>query len=93
MKHIHADVIHAYADGAKIEARQFNHDPWTLSTSPCFHSNWQYRVKPTPNTYRLWRSTGGSIVMWISEYGDTQHKAEQLPYFDRWVTTELEYDL
>lgn len=46
MRHPHADVIHAYAEGAKIEIR--NGKEWELTINPVFYSEFEYRIKPTP---------------------------------------------
>jgi hypothetical protein len=45
MKHKHAELIHAWADGAQI---QYNHwgSAWKDSTSPTWDKNFQYRIKP-----------------------------------------------
>lgn len=46
MRHKHADLIHAYAEGAEIEWK------WGLDWVPKCHFEWReeenYRVKPTP---------------------------------------------
>ena len=45
MKHKHAELIKAWADGAQI---QYNHwgSAWKDSTSPTWDKNFQYRIKP-----------------------------------------------
>jgi hypothetical protein len=45
-RHKHADVIHAYAEGAKIEWRMDDEDRWRDCQSPGFVEYYQYRVKP-----------------------------------------------
>ncbi len=52
MRHLHADVIHAWAEGAEIEFRP-NHTriaygssiAWILCRNPDWHENFEYRVK------------------------------------------------
>lgn len=47
--HIHAAVIHAYADGAEIEWRDEGESHWhQCLTPPQFRPEVQYRVKPEP---------------------------------------------
>ena len=45
MKHKHADLIHAWADGAEIQYRHWGSD-WKDSRSPTWDVNWEYRIKP-----------------------------------------------
>jgi len=54
MKHKHADVIHAYADGAEIQYRnlQCSTPNWTDITEPSFCEDVEYRVKPKPDVYK-----------------------------------------
>ena len=42
-KHKHADLIHAWADGAEIE--KFNHGIWEDDELPMWYPNFQYRIK------------------------------------------------
>lgn len=49
--HIHAEVIKAWADGAKIEA--FNGKNWKVLKDPNWCNTLEYRVKPIP--VPLWK--------------------------------------
>ena len=48
MKHIHAELIHEWADGAEIE--YFNHTnyEWEDVKNPSWNENTEYRIKPEP---------------------------------------------
>jgi hypothetical protein len=49
MKHKHADLIHAWADGAQIQ--YFYHGEWVdweSYTSPSWGKTIEYRIKPDP---------------------------------------------
>ena len=50
MKHKHAELIKAWADGAKIEYFSTYEDKWDLcvNNNPCWVLNTKYRVAPTP---------------------------------------------
>ena len=48
MKHIHAELIHAWADGAKIEIRRSADAPWEKTEAPKWYSEFEYRIKPEP---------------------------------------------
>ena len=50
MKHPLADLIHAYAEGAKIQYRCDNNDEWEDVKRPTFdEAHYQYRIKPEAN--------------------------------------------
>lgn len=44
MKHIHSDLIHKWADGAKIEVRTDN--GWKYVENPSWSEKQEYRIKP-----------------------------------------------
>jgi hypothetical protein len=49
MKHKHADLIHAWADGAQIQQYKINLDEWhDVSSYPVFDERLCYRIKPEP---------------------------------------------
>ena len=48
MKHIHADLIHAWADGAQIEWKNRN-GQWHDMGEPLWSEKHEYRIKPEPN--------------------------------------------
>lgn len=45
-RHKHADVIHAYAEGAEIQFRRDASERWVDMDSPCFNPGFEYRIKP-----------------------------------------------
>jgi hypothetical protein len=47
MKHKHADLIHAWADGAEIEFRLASGD-WRNTNEPAWKWDTVYRIKPEP---------------------------------------------
>ena len=53
--HKHAEVIKAWADGAKIEYRQPKHEPenWEYTPTPEWHNELEYRVKIEPKKYKV----------------------------------------
>jgi hypothetical protein len=48
MKHKHAEVIKAWADGQEIEAFDHHIKKWFVVKHPIWESEMEYRVKPTP---------------------------------------------
>lgn len=50
MKHKHAEVIKAWADGEVIEWRPNSDDEWpTIYETPSWYKGYEYRVKPKEN--------------------------------------------
>jgi hypothetical protein len=47
MKHKHYDLIVAWADGAKIECKDYD-SRWYAINNPMWHNHTEYRIKPTP---------------------------------------------
>ena len=47
MKHKHAELIKAYADGAEIEYKDVD-GCWYLINNPVWHNHFEYRIKPEP---------------------------------------------
>ena len=48
IKHKHAALIHAWADGAEIEIRRSADAPWEKTEAPKWYSEFEYRIKPEP---------------------------------------------
>ena len=44
-RHKHADVIHAWAEGAEIEYRHGPNHWWHDAINPCWDNDFQYRIK------------------------------------------------
>lgn len=47
MKHKHADLIHAWADGAQIQCKQYD-GSWYEIVNPQWQKDVEYRIKPEP---------------------------------------------
>jgi hypothetical protein len=54
MRHKHADLIHAWAEGAEIEIYDLCIDQWNECSYPSFVNKCKYRIKPTPNPDVVW---------------------------------------
>jgi len=48
MKHKHADLIHAWADGAEIQCKSHENDKWEDVRTPAWGEHFFYRIKPEP---------------------------------------------
>jgi hypothetical protein len=47
-RHIHADCIIAWANGAKIQCRVYEDEGWIDVMAPNWSHSYEYRVKPIP---------------------------------------------
>jgi hypothetical protein len=75
--HKHAETIKAWADGAVIEYRIFNAQPWEQIVNPSWDNDTEYRIKPEPKPdvfclYSARDYSGGEFygpkVEWIGSY-------------------------
>jgi len=48
MKRKHAEVIHAWADGAEVQIKLDWHSHWEDALTPNFDERYEYRIKPAP---------------------------------------------
>jgi hypothetical protein len=80
-KHKHADLIHAWADGAEIECKNGNDGcwyEWNSSFSPPWHPHSEYRIKPEekkPVVRWLWADKNESIYWLPSQVFATEQEA------------------
>jgi hypothetical protein len=80
MKHKHADLIHAWADGAEIQWKSKDDGKWIDSDLPDWVPEYEYRIKPEekkPVVRWLWADLSGGgfrITQWFyteTELGNT----------------------
>ena len=57
-KHIHADLIHQWADGDEIQYKQVGFVAWTDACPPRWYPDVTYRIKPKPKTIKYKRYLG-----------------------------------
>jgi hypothetical protein len=58
MRHKHADLIHAWAEGAEIEIYDTYDDQWNECSYPSFVDKCKYRIKPKPDVVKLYYKVG-----------------------------------
>ena len=71
MKHKHAELIKAWADGAEIQIFSKLFKEWQFISEPDWNKDYQYRIKPEPNPdvveyLRVGRRTYSSTLEWSS---------------------------
>jgi hypothetical protein len=69
-RHIHADIIHAWAEGKEIEWRNLVNRNWTVIQKPSFHEDQEYRVKQ--EWYENIPDDG--ILCWVSDHEEIPKK-------------------
>ena len=79
MRHKHADLIHAWAEGAEIEYRNKISEKWTLlhNNQPAWFDNFEYRIKPEkkPDVVKYFNAVYvGETIKYFGR--DIEHKSE-----------------
>jgi hypothetical protein len=64
MRHRHADLIHAWAEGAEIEIYRSYKNMWEPHFCPTWGLSRDYRIKPTPKPDVVWYARPGSDGYW-----------------------------
>jgi len=64
MKHKHADLIHAWADGAEIEwrSKQYTSNEWYPNYSPNWDDDAEYRLKHKPDIVKRFYLDSNPLV-------------------------------
>ena len=89
-RHPHADIIHAFAEGAKIQYLSSENE-WTDVEYPIFNPTVTYRIKPKP--IKVKRKLVGTPTIDENKIGDVWHygtnESTKLPILG-WVEYTLE---
>lgn len=90
--HKHAALIKQWADGAIIQYRPYREGQWGDMLDPVWHYAGEYRVKPVTSKYRVALLDNGATV---HASNDEMHSEvmEKQPYFVRWLTDWIEYEV
>jgi len=78
-KHVHCELIKAWADGAQIQYKGPNDSDWRDAEKPIWLENCEYRLKPKPpvTTYR-WALSGRVTGDYITESWYSREEIEAL---------------
>ena len=84
-RHKHADLIHAWAEGAIIQYKDTSGN-WLdcADNEPSWYEELDYRIKPTKKVvrFRNWLTKSGRIAAWDSIGG---YPVEDCTEFKRWI--------
>jgi len=92
-RHIHADVIHAWAEGEEVEYRSCGE--WVSQKKPSFHEALQWRVKPKTVKKEGWVNVYGTDNEGDSYAGfiwSTEAKANEQATKDRIACIRIEWE-
>lgn len=93
--HKYAEVIKAWADGVEIQFRYRANTIWHRTEQPSFSVDYEWRVKPEPNKYRvaLCKSLEdrNSYTYTAQNELEANFLATQ-PYFVRWLADWVDYE-
>lgn len=85
-RNIHADLIHAYAEGAEIQL--FFAGKWWDETFPYFFPDTKYRIKPEPHLLRI--DSRGYEILRIDKEGMVymgQRVKDAGEAYEAWIKT------
>jgi hypothetical protein len=99
MKHPHADIIKAWADGIPVQMWDgeswIDLDPPGRCAAPAFWVDQKYRIKPPIKKYRVALMKHPAYVKPWTSVVDTSEQATRLlghRYFYKWLTDWVEYE-
>ena len=98
MRHPHADVIIAWAEGKKVQILCPD-NKWNtvIESAPVWSSLSQYRIAPEKIKYRLYscciQGRGTKVLCWTSDFARTQKEIETTISFNKWISPEMEIEL
>lgn len=88
--HKHAELIKAWADGAKIQCRGPETGTWVDIQTPNWNTTSEYRLKPEKKWVRVAELIGGNTYTICSEVMET--RASAAANFTRWITDRIYYE-
>jgi hypothetical protein len=93
-KHKHYDVIMAWASGNLVQHRQSQEKEWKdypdTPISPGWQEDYEYRIKPATEEYRVYLTNSG--VVYICHSRDSEYVTQSSSIFLRWLTDWTEYE-
>lgn len=88
MKHKHAELIKAWADGAQIQVKDKQTGRWDdLCCTPSWRNDFEYRIKPEekkPVVRWLWTEKRKSGWV-LSAYFATEEEVKSFASLDKWT--------
>ena len=94
--HKHAELIKAWADGAKIQVLSID-KRWEYVERPLWNPTNIYRIKPEPKKaqIRFFEDKSGVARCWTNTWKRSWEQIEKLREFNRWLgpVEEREFDV
>lgn len=96
-KHVHCELIKAWADGAKIQVLPFGETEWKDLDQPNWHTTGNYRIKPKAKVFKcrpyLYKNMDGVISLEVSKGILTVSEIESHRGFIKWLSDWLTYEV
>jgi len=95
-RHVHATLIHAWAEGAEIEYRLPGINRWEKSEHPSWGVEIDYRIKSKVVAVRIAVMMGEDGNEWLEiespSYAQHEHHLDHKSEFNYWLTDWLHID-
>ena len=72
MRHKHADLIHAWAEGAEIEVYDSTEGKWYIHHAPAWEENYKYRISGAPIGDGWWNNIPEHGIICRDKYDDVR---------------------
>ena len=98
-KHVHCELIKAWADGAQIQLKMDDGNWEDIHGAPAWKPGWRYRIKPKLPAYKVrfliyqpYRAYYEHVCANVRNKED-EKLWENDPRFIKWITDWVEYDV
>ena len=95
-RHEHADIIHAWADGAEIQRRENSCVAWTDTHNPQWIAGVEYRIKPRivkrEGWVNIYRAPGVEFPSTVCSVHATEEIAKTFAVDDLVATVKIEWE-
>ncbi len=88
-RHKHADLIHAWADGAEIQWKGCDSDKW-IDCYPKWLNGTEYRIKPKTKTVRFRNYIDSTDNVAVTYTGSTETYNHFKKWLGDWQELEIE---
>jgi hypothetical protein len=85
MKHVHCDLIKAWADGAQVQYLAGLTTWRDVIGTPCWSDDTQYRIKPKIITFRNALMGGNAMSNYVIACNQYPQAVEKDPWFIKWL--------
>ena len=96
-KHVHCELIKAWADGAKIQLKTDDGNWEDIYGAPAWKPEWRYRIKPKTKIFKcrpyLYRSSIGEVLFLFAYPSMCEDDISSSPSFIKWLSDWQIYEV